>query len=146
MELLINEKDAALAYETIIKILEILKGPCAKGCYLIQNFKLAIGRCICPSFLAINFFSHNLTCYEGCVWDTYFSGFSYLQPVEVWKKKYCPPFQLVVQVFISNSMPWRRNSSKLLKSWPLFHTLHIFYLLIISNLHTPWQMFSLPDL
>ena len=56
------------------------------------------------------------------------------------------PFQWHDQVFVSNSMPWRRDSLKLLKSWLLSHTQQIFHLAIIPNLRTPCQMFLFPDL
>ena len=48
-----------------------------------------------------------------------------------------PPFQQQVQVFVSDNMPWHRDSSKLPKSLPLHNTQKMFQLLIVPNLQTP---------
>ena len=50
-----------VVHETMVKILAILKNPCAKTCYLIQKPEPVIKECICPNVLAINFFYESST-------------------------------------------------------------------------------------
>ena len=47
-----NEK--FVVYGTVVKTFATLKGPCAKGCYLIQNVDLLLKGRIYPKVLALN--------------------------------------------------------------------------------------------
>ena len=111
-----------VAYRKMVKIWQLWRVPVSRNTILYKNLNLLLKGCICPNVLV---------------------KLSYLQQVKFWKKKNYyqniegnTSFQWQVQVFASNNMPWRRNSSKFPKSWPLFHTQQILHLSIIPNLHT----------
>ena len=69
LELSINE--GLVTYDTMVKILAILKGSCAKGCFWYKNLDLLLEGCIYLNVLARNFFFHNLTFWRYKGWGKY---------------------------------------------------------------------------
>ena len=93
----------------MVKILVILKSPCAKGCYLIQKLEPEIGRVYLHQYFGNNFFFHNLTCWR-------YEGFKNLVS-HTQQKNVLRMGHLIYGVFISSASQIMKEKNLFPKHW-----------------------------